>query len=519
MGDLDARVGRPRRAHEVSRRPALDAVEPPGQRRRAPTRPSDRPCRRSGRCRSGRATARARARREAGWRRCPSSSSVDVAGPALACPSDRRRAGDAARSCAQPTSKPGRGPGRRRRRAEAQGEESVALAGRRQREPGSATSARPPGRDRRQRQLAEPRRARRSSTSHVARSQRASRKSPAVLERPRRRAARRPRRRRRGPARRSACAPIAPGFGRAVGERDPVEHEGAVVGRVAEVAAVRVAHRAVGQPLLEAVVAPLPDEPALEPGCRLDRVPVLAERAMLLPIAWAYSHMISGCRCAGGPACATIAEIGGYIGQVTSLTRLVARPVEADRALVVQRPRGVGAPHPAGGRVLVRAVPDSLPSDHRMIDGWPTVAGHHPRDALDPLRPVAGVVAQLVDVGVRLDVGLVDHVQPDLVAKVEERLLVGVVRGPDRVDVEPLHQLDVGAHLVAADRAPCRRVEVVAVDAVDEHRLAVDQQLAVRGPRPAGSRSAARSAPRRPRRARRARPRAGTAPAPRRTTA
>ena len=37
-----------------------------------------------------------------------------------------------------------------------------------------------------------------------------------------------------------------------------------------------------------------------------------------LPIAWEYSHMISGWRCRPDRACSTIAEMGGYIGQVRS---------------------------------------------------------------------------------------------------------------------------------------------------------------------------------------------------------
>ena len=56
--------------------------------------------------------------------------------------------------------------------------------------------------------------------------------------------------------------------------------EVAVVGLVAEVAAVGPAGRAVGQRLDEAVVPPLPDEAALQPGRRLDGVPVVGERAV-----------------------------------------------------------------------------------------------------------------------------------------------------------------------------------------------------------------------------------------------
>ena len=42
---------------------------------------------------------------------------------------------------------------------------------------------------------------------------------------------------------------------------------------------------------------------------------------LLLPIAWLNSHITSGCRWAPLVAWATSAAIGGYIGQVRSLTR------------------------------------------------------------------------------------------------------------------------------------------------------------------------------------------------------
>ncbi len=40
---------------------------------------------------------------------------------------------------------------------------------------------------------------------------------------------------------------------------------------------------------------------------------------LLLPIAWEYSHMMSGRRWSPDRAWATIASIGGYIGQVMSV--------------------------------------------------------------------------------------------------------------------------------------------------------------------------------------------------------
>ena len=78
------------------------------------------------------------------------------------------------------------------------------------------------------------------------------------------------------------------------------------------------------------------------------------------------------------------------------------------------------------------------------------VAQRHPRDAVDPLGQVAVVVAQGALEGVRFDVGFVDDVQPELVGQVEEGRVVGVVRGPDRVEPELLHQDEVGAHRLRA---------------------------------------------------------------------
>ena len=80
-----------------------------------------------------------------------------------------------------------------------------------------------------------------------------------------------------------------------------------------------MADRPVGEPLLEPVVAPLPDEPALEPVVDSIASQYSASVPLLLPIAWLNSHMISGWRCAPERAWATSAAIGGYIGQMRSL--------------------------------------------------------------------------------------------------------------------------------------------------------------------------------------------------------
>ena len=188
--------------------------------------------------------------------------------------------------------------------------------------PGIVDLGRGAGRDRRQRQLAARRPARRRPSPPRSRAaSRVSRNSPrfSSVTRP----SRAPRRRRigpRAPATRAAVCSHSAGLGERSGNVMPSMQNVAVVGLVAEVAAVGVADRAVGEPLVEAVVAPLPDEAALEPGRRLDRVPVLGERAVAVAHrvrVLAHDQRVAQLAASGrAPRCAAI---GGYIGQTRSL--------------------------------------------------------------------------------------------------------------------------------------------------------------------------------------------------------
>ena len=119
--------------------------------------------------------------------------------------------------------------------------------------------------------------------------------------------------------------------------------------------------------------------------------------------------------------------------------------------------------------------------------GWLRSRSTMPRTSRHPRRAVPIVVAQTGVVGVALDVGLVDHVHPDLVAQVEEARIVGIVRAAHRGDVVPAHRQQVGAHVVHRHGLAAGRMVVVAVDAEDPDRLPVDEELAIThldGPEP-----------------------------------
>ena len=79
-----------------------------------------------------------------------------------------------------------------------------------------------------------------------------------------------------------------------VGEQQPVGDEVAVVQGLAEVAAVGEELAAVGRAGTQAVVDPLPHEPALAARVALEQLLVLPQAAGPLPMAWPYSQRMNG---------------------------------------------------------------------------------------------------------------------------------------------------------------------------------------------------------------------------------
>ena len=144
------------------------------------------------------------------------------------------------------------------------------------------------------------------------------------------------------------------------------------------------------------------------------------------------------------PATVTILDPGGH--------RSVVRP---RTSLVTQRP-GYDA-----GVVLV-------PLDH--ADGAVQHRGREHRHTADHAADLVG-----------FDVGFVHDVEPDAVGEFVEVGIVGVVAGPDGIDVKRLHQPQVFPDLRPGDRLTVDGAVVVPVDAVENYVVTIDRD-AVRAP-------------------------------------
>ena len=153
-------------------------------------------------------------------------------------------------------------------------------------------------------------------------------------------------------------------------------------------------------------------------------------------------------------------------------------------ALVVDQPARVAAADPLGHLLEVAAGPGLVaqrPHDHAGMVLVPLDG------ALDPVQaggPPAGgrrwgCPASPQGETVGLQVALVDHQQPVLVAQVEEPRVRRVVAGPHRVDVVLLHQHDVGPHGGLVQAAAGFRMPLVPVHAAELDNVPVEPDLPV----------------------------------------
>jgi hypothetical protein len=160
-------------------------------------------------------------------------------------------------------------------------------------------------------------------------------------------------------------------------------------------------------------------------------------------------------------------EVGGDPGQ----------HVLGDAALVVHRPGRVPGPQPRCRREVDGRHAGLVAERPHDDGGVVLVPLRHPHDPLEHGGRPPRVLGEAPQVGVRLDVGLVDHVHAEAVAHVVEVVVVRVVRRAHGVQVVLLHQHDVRLDRRRRDRLPPPGVVVVAVDALDQDGPPVDEQL------------------------------------------
>ena len=82
-------------------------------------------------------------------------------------------------------------------------------------------------------------------------------------------------------------------------------------------------------------------------------------------------------------------------------------------------------------------------------------------------------------VAVTLDIGLSQHVHAVLVAEVVEHRVVGIVRGTYSIDIQALHAQNVLFNLLRSDGSSVDGREVMTIDTMEHHALAIDEQGAI----------------------------------------
>ena len=231
-----------------------------------------------------------------------------------------------------------------------------------------------------------------------------------------------------------------------------------------------------GQRRLVTLVHPVPDRPAAGAGSRLEELPVLVEPA----VAVAHRVRVLALDERSGIAVPRLAGHvrGGLVHVADDVdVRLVVRLLVVDgaRLVVLADPlRGRHEVHPVPGLVAER--PDD---DRRVVLERLDVPPRAVEVGQLPLRLVREGLVGVVAHPVRLDVGLGDQVDPELVGELVPLGNVRVVGGADEVEVVLFEDLDVLQHGVAPDVLSGARVPLVPVDAPDEDGLAVDEDLPV----------------------------------------
>mmetsp|Transcript_136620 Transcript_136620/g.237200 ORF Transcript_136620/g.237200 Transcript_136620/m.237200 type:complete len:403 (+) Transcript_136620:1523-2731(+) len=261
-------------------------------------------------------------------------------------------------------------------------------------------------------------------------------------------------------------------MGGAVREDEPIDTELGVVDGVPEVPAISPVLHALRGRLGQPLVHPVPNEPTLQPGVRVERLPVLVD------IAIGVAHGMRVLTENEGPGLLRLAD--GLLDLLHSVVH-GAQDVGEDRVhagipLVVQYPSVVQLPHQRRHCRMVGSAACFIAEGPEQNAAVVLVPGDHAPCPLQVrIAPVLVVRQQrhgLAAVG--LQVGLIHHVQAVLVAKLVPQRVGGIVGAADGIEVMLLHDEDVLDHTLPADHVPRVWVMLMPVHPPDRQRDPVD---------------------------------------------
>src|SRR5215211_6434198 len=237
------------------------------------------------------------------------------------------------------------------------------------------------------------------------------------------------------------------------------------------------------------MIAPLPDEAAVQPG------EALCQLVVDVHAAWAIAHRMGVLAHQEGFAADSRSLV--WAAEVEDVTALRADRLGLEvvgvhagievgvRAgvitLIVDWPPWVAASHPlrhphevtTGSRFVAEG-----PDDHRWVILVPLDGAFHPVQA--GFRP-AGIIARVSLPAkelepVRFIVTFLDHPEAQLVGKIKYSRMGRIVAGTDRVDTGPLHHDQVGPRIILVEHATADRVDLVPIHPAEDHLPSVDTE-------------------------------------------
>ena len=154
-------------------------------------------------------------------------------------------------------------------------------------------------------------------------------------------------------------------------------------------------------------------------------------------------------------------------------------PLGPIRALVLHEPTWIVSLHPAKQHRVVHRVPRLVPQTPTDDAGVILIPNHHPLHPIEHRRCEGVLAAYHVVVPVALDIRLVDNVQAQLIRHLVEIGVIGIVRGPDGIEIILFHQSQILEDFIEADGLSTCGTMIVSIHSLNQQGLAVDQKLSV----------------------------------------